>query len=289
MASLGATPTGPRPDRVFTVELTGKVAVITGGASGIGRACAIAMARRGADVVVVDLNATRMAEIVAELHRLDRRALGLECDVSRDADVEAMAGRAIEEMGHVDLVMNNAGVLVGGPFEKVPMKEWEWIVGINLLGPVRGVRAFLPHMLERGSGYFVNTASFAGLVAHNPLTIPYDTTKHGVVGLSAGLALYLKPKGIGVSVLCPGYVETNLTENYHIVGLRAAGEGIPLMPDAVVTPDDVAARVVEAVEAERFLILSQTEHAKIWAKRAQDVDAHIARQLQVLSSQAPSV
>src|SRR2546430_6236541 len=83
----------------------------------------------------------------------------------------------------------------------------------------------LPHMLERGSGYVVNTASFAGLVAHNPLTIPYDTTKHGVVGLSAGLALYLRPRGIGVSLLCPGYVDTNLSENYRIRGPDEAGAG----------------------------------------------------------------
>jgi short-subunit dehydrogenase len=140
-------------------------------------------------------------------------------------------------------------------------------------------------MLERGSGYIVNTASFAGLVAHNPMTIPYDTTKHGVVGLSAGLALYLKPKGIGVSVLCPGYVETNLSENYRFRGLAEGARGSGRMPDARVRSEDVAERVVDAVEAERFLIVSQPEHARIWAKRAQDVDAHIARQLEVLGQQ----
>ena len=265
------------------MNLDQKVAVITGGASGIGRACALAMARRGADVVVADLNDERTAEVVAELRSLGRRALGVRCDVSRDEDVERLAERAVAEMGRVDLLMNNAGVVLGGPVEEIPMADWEWIVGINLLGPVRGVRAFLPHMLARGSGYVVNTASFAGLVAHNPLTIPYDTTKHGVVGLSAGLALYLKPRGIGVSVLCPGYVATNLSEHYRFRGMRDPAVGPARMPDATVGPDDVAARVVEAVEAERFLITSQPEHARIWAKRASDVDAHIARQLEVLS------
>jgi NAD(P)-dependent dehydrogenase (short-subunit alcohol dehydrogenase family) len=166
------------------------------------------------------------------------------------------------------------------------MADWEWILGINLLGPVRGVRAFLPHMLERGSGYVVNTASFAGLVAHNPMTIPYDTTKHGVVGFSAGLALYCRPRGIGVSVLCPGYVRTNLPERYRFVGLEDPEAGVGRMPDATVTPEEVAERVVEAVEAERFLVLSQPEHARIWARRAQDVDAHIARQLEVLAREA---
>src|SRR5262245_20799404 len=239
------------------------------------------MARRGADVVIADLNEDRMGATVAAVAALGRRSLGVRCDVSGDGELERLAERAIGEMGRVDLLMNNAGVVVGGPIEQVPMADWEWIVGVNLLGPVRGVRAFLPHMLARGSGYIVNTASFAGLVAHNPLTIPYDTTKHGVVGLSAGLALYCRPRGIGVSVLCPGYVETNLSENYRFSALE---ERAPhLMPDATVQPEDVAERVVEAVEAERFLILSQPEHARIWARRAQDVDAHIARQLEVLS------
>jgi NAD(P)-dependent dehydrogenase (short-subunit alcohol dehydrogenase family) len=267
-------------DNQSVMRLDGAVAVITGGASGIGRACALAMAGRGADVVVADVNEPRMEEAVAEVRALGRRSLGVRCDVSRDGELERLAGRAIGEMGRADLLMNNAGVVVGGPIEQVPMADWEWIVDVNLLGPVRGVRAFLPHMLERGSGYVVNTASFAGLVAHSPLTIPYDTTKHGVVGFSGGLALYCRPRGIGVSVLCPGYVATNLSESARFHG---PDERPARVPDSVVAPADLAERVVEAVEAGRFLILSQPEHARIWASRAQDVDAHIARQLEVLS------
>jgi len=272
------------------MNLEGSVAVITGGASGIGRACALAMARRRADVVIADVNEERMRATVAEIQGLGPRSAGVRCDVSRDGELEQLAQRAIGEMGRVDLLMNNAGVVLGGPVEQIAMADWEWIVNINLLGPVRGARAFLPHMMERGSGYIVNTASFAGLVAHNPLTIPYDTTKHGVVGFSAGLALYCKPRGIGVSVLCPGYVETNLSENYRFRGLNEAVSTLGRMPDATVQPDTVADRVVEAVEAERFLILSQPEHARIWARRAQDIDGHIARQIEVLagSQQAPA-
>jgi NAD(P)-dependent dehydrogenase (short-subunit alcohol dehydrogenase family) len=264
------------------VELAGRVAVVTGGASGIGRACALAMARAGADVVVADVNRARMQEVVAELEGLGRRSLGVPCDVSRDEDVERLAARSIAAMGRVDLLMNNAGVVVGGRFEEVPLAEWDRILQVNLLGPVRGVRAFLPHLLERGSGYLVNTASFAGLVAHNPFTIPYDTTKHGVVGLSAGLALYLKPRGIGVSVVCPGYVRTNLPESYRFHGLDERQQAARL-PDRVVEPDDLAQLVVEAVEAERFLVLSQPEHREILIRRMRDVDAHIARQIEALA------
>lgn len=267
------------------MEFEGKVAVVTGGASGIGRACALAFAEQGADVVVADLNEERTAATVAEITQLGRRGLGVRTDVTKDGSVEALASDVIAAMGGVDLLMNNAGVVVGGPPERIPMEDWEWIVQVNLLGPVRGVRAFLPHFLERGSGYFVNTASFAGLVAHNPLSIPYDMTKHGVVGLSAGLALYCRPRGVGVSVLCPGYVETNLGENTRITGVELA-DGPQAVPDRVVRPDEVAARVVAAVRAERFLILSQDEHLAIVQRRWADIDHHILKQIEHIARAA---
>lgn len=267
------------------MEFAGKVAVVTGGASGIGRACALAFAQQGADVVIADLNEQRMAATVDEITALGRRGLGLKADVTKDGSVESLAADAIAAMGAVDLVMNNAGVVVAGPPEQIPAEDWEWIVQVNLLGPVRGVRAFLPHFLERGAGYFVNTASFAGLVAHNPLSIPYDMTKHGVVGLSAGLALYCRPHGIGVSVLCPGYVETNLGENTRVTGVELA-EGPQAVPDRVVTPDEVAGRVVAAVREERFLILSQDEHLAIVQRRWQDIDRHIAKQIEHIGQAA---
>ncbi len=262
------------------MEFVGRVAVITGGASGIGRACALAMAEAGADIVIADLHEERMAATVAEIGKLGRRARAIRTDVSIDADLDRLAAESIREMGHVDLLMNNAGVVAGGPIESVSMADWQWILGINLLGPIRGVRAFLPHLLERGSGYIVNTASFAGLMAHNPLTIPYDTSKHGVMGLSQGLALYLRPRGIGVSVLCPGYVRTNLGENTRVTGMGETPDGPAHVPDRVVTAEEVALRVVDAVRNERFLILSQDEHLKIVQRRWQDIDRHIDRQIE---------
>ncbi len=258
-----------------------KVAVITGAASGIGRATALALARRGVSVVVADLNRDRTEAAVEEIRGLGVRSEGIHCDVSRDADVEALAAEAIARMGRVDILYSNAGVLVAGPPEQVPMRDWEWIVQINLLGVVRCARAFLPHMVERGSGHILSTASFAGLVAHNPLTIPYDMTKHGVVGFSAGLALYARPKGVGVSVVCPGYIETNLGENTRATAVPVERR----MPDRVTTAADLAERIVAAVEADRFLVLSQDEHLAIVQKRWQDIDRHIARQIEVLQSQ----
>lgn len=257
----------------------GQVAVVTGGASGIGRACALAFAARGLDVVIADLHEERMRSTAAELQDLGVRAQAIRCDVGRDADVELLAREAISAMGRVDLLMSNAGIVVGGPPEQVPMSDWELIVQVNLLGVVRCARAFLPHLIGRGSGHIVNTASFAGLVAHNPLTIPYDMTKHGVVGFSAGLALYARPQGVGVSVLCPGYVSTNLFETYRFSGARDTR-----MPDEVTEPGPLAERVVAAIEDDRFLILSQDEHLAIVQRRWQDVDRHIRRQIEALSS-----
>src|SRR6516225_1793677 len=144
------------------MQIEGKVAVVTGGASGIGRATAIELARRGADVVIVDIHDVRMEEVHREIDAMGRRALIMHCDISLDRDVEHLRREVLEEMGHVDILMNNAGVAVMGPPETVPPEDWEWILQVNLLGPVRGVRAFLPHMMERGTGYIVNTASIAG-------------------------------------------------------------------------------------------------------------------------------
>ena len=282
--SIPKIPLGPGLYNVQPVKLTHEmVAVITGGASGIGRACALALAREGLSIAVVDINRERAAETVGELEALGVGAAAFECDVAGDAAVERMAAEVLERFGRADLLMSNAGLVVGGPPEKIPMSEWELIVQVNLLGVVRCARAFLPHMIERGSGHIISTASFAGLVAHNPLTIPYDMTKHGVVGFSAGLALYARPKGVGVSVLCPGYVTTNLFENYRFHGFT----GEHRMPDRVTDPSPLAERVVAAVKDDRFLILSQDEHLAIVQKRWQDIDRHIARQLEVLANSEP--
>jgi NAD(P)-dependent dehydrogenase (short-subunit alcohol dehydrogenase family) len=147
---------------VCTMQLAGKVAVITGGASGIGRGTALAMARRGTDLVIADINDRRLLETRAAIAALGRRALAVHCDVSSDADVERLGATALREMGHVDIVMNNAGVVLRGALEQISVADWEWSFGINVLGVVRGIRAFLPHMLERGSGHIINNGSVAG-------------------------------------------------------------------------------------------------------------------------------
>jgi NAD(P)-dependent dehydrogenase (short-subunit alcohol dehydrogenase family) len=263
------------------MELANKVAVITGGASGIGRGTALAVARRGAAVVLADIHEARLAETRAAIEALGRQALAVRCDVTRDADVERLAQIAIAEMGHVDVIMNNAGVVLCGALEEIPVADWQWEFDVNVFGVVRGIRAFLPHMLARGSGYIVNTASMAGLFALTGPGAPYVASKFAVVGLSEALALYVRPRGLGVSVLCPGAVDTNLGENGRVVGLSAdelaadTAASVALLGAEVLAPDAVGELVAQAIEAERFLIHSNPTHAALLVRRAQDAEGFL--------------
>jgi NAD(P)-dependent dehydrogenase (short-subunit alcohol dehydrogenase family) len=257
------------------------VAVVTGGASGIGRATALELARRGADVVIADLHVERMEATVAELEGLGRRALGVRCDVTSDEEVDALAAESLRAMGRVDLVMNNAGVALLGPPESIPVSDWEWILQVNLLGIVRGVRAFTPHMLERGSGHVVNTASIAGLYAYGWDSPAYIASKFAAYGLSESLALYLRPQGIGVTVVCPGLVETNLGEQARFSGLDDPSVWTSMaMHLRPITAEEVATQVVDAVEAERFLVVTHPEDVDLLRRRHADIEAALAAQIE---------
>jgi NAD(P)-dependent dehydrogenase (short-subunit alcohol dehydrogenase family) len=205
--------------------------------------------------------------------------------VSLDADVDRLASTALAEMGRVDLVMNNAGVVLRGALEQISLADWEWCFGINVFGVVRGVRAFLPHLLERGSGYIVNTGSASGLIPLTGEGAPYIASKFAVVGLTEALALYCRPRGIGVSVLCPGSVDTNLGETGRTIGMtpeRAVAEtamAAAVQGNRLMSPAEVAAAVVEAVQAERFFVLPDPYHGELMARRAQDVNAFVEARL----------
>jgi NAD(P)-dependent dehydrogenase (short-subunit alcohol dehydrogenase family) len=262
------------------MQFAGKVAVITGGASGIGRGTALAMARRGTDVVIADINDRRLEETRADIATLGRRVLAVHCDVARDTDVERLGETTLSVMGRVDILMNNAGVMLRGALEQIPMADWEWSFDINLLGVVRGIRTFLPHMLARGSGYIINTGSVAGLIALTGEGAPYVASKFAIVGLSEALALYARPKGIGVSVLCPGSVDTNLCETERVVGMTpesalAEAASSAVFHSVLMTPDQVGESVVEAVQQERFFVLPDHHQQSILVQRTQDMNAFL--------------
>src|SRR5215468_1509406 len=215
--------------------LSGKVAVVTGGASGIGRALCLCFAREGARVVAGDLDEAGLAETVAGVRRAGGHAIAVRTDVSRLADVQALADRAFAEWGGVHVLCNNAGVALWGGLESATHRDWEWAIGVNLWGVIHGVEAFVPRMIAQGQpGHVVNTASMAGLVASQGLGV-YNTTKYAVVGLSETLQKDLRPYDIGVSILCPMGVKTAIrqSERNRPAALRnpdaPAGEAVDLI------------------------------------------------------------
>ena len=267
------------------MDLENRICVITGGASGIGLGTARALARRGCDVVLADINERRLEEAGREIQAIGRRALTVHCDVTSDAAVERLAQRTLAELGRVDLLVNNAGVVVRGALEQIPMDDWRWQLETNLLGVVRGIRAFLPHMIERRSGYVVNTGSVAGLLALTGEGAPYIASKFAVVGLSEALALYARPFGIGVSVLCPGGVQTNLSETGRTIGMtpeRALAETAAAQTwrgSGEMMPDEIGEMVVQAVQEERFFILADPYYQPYIERRAADPNAFLEARL----------
>jgi NAD(P)-dependent dehydrogenase (short-subunit alcohol dehydrogenase family) len=255
----------------MSADLSSAVAVITGAGSGIGRATAHSLARRGTRVVVTDIDAGRAAAVAAEI---GEQAAGLRCDVTSVADLEAARDLARERFGRIDVVMNNVGILAVGAVEDIPLEAWQRVVDVNLLGVVRSNLVFLPGLLAQGSGHIVNTASTAGLLPYGFDRLPYTATKHAVVGLSESLALYLRPRGIGVTCLCPAGVATSISEQITFYGDPKPPRG-PSFP--VVGAETVGELVADAIPADRFLVLTAPEAASELRERGTGIDAYLAR------------
>jgi NAD(P)-dependent dehydrogenase (short-subunit alcohol dehydrogenase family) len=268
-------------------ELRGKVAVITGAASGIGRAVTEACAGAGMKVVLADIEEPALAAAERALAGQGAEVLAVATDVAEPGDVEALAQRAVERFGAVHLVHNNAGVGAGGLSWELPLANWRWVLSVNLWGVVHGVRTFVPLMLEQGDeGHVVNTASLAGLTS-TPFLAPYSVSKHGVVTLSETLHKELALQGakVKVSVLCPGLVRTQigassrnrqaqyqneLTEDAAAVDAMASGAFQQLL-DSGIDPVAVASQVLDAVRQERFWVLTHPEADPMIRARADDI------------------
>ena len=221
---------------------------------------ALALARAGADVVVADIHPERTAEAVAAIRELGQRALGALCDVTVDEDVEALAATTLEHFGRVDVVMNNAGVSVLGPPERVPMDDWRWVLDVNLLGVVRGIRAFVPTLVEQGSGWIVNTASVAGLYAYSYDAIPYITSKHAVVGLWRACTCTCGPRAWACRCCAPDWSPRTWARASACGASNDPGwTNFPVHMQRVADPGDVGEMVVGAIRDERFLVLTHPE------------------------------
>jgi NAD(P)-dependent dehydrogenase (short-subunit alcohol dehydrogenase family) len=197
-------------DRLRSYE--GAVAVVTGGASGIGQALVEALADRGAIVVIADLQGDRANTLVAGIHCRGCKASATVVDVADFPAMHRLINEVVATHGRLDYLFNNAGIGIGGEVEHYQIEDWYRIFDVNLRGVANGVQAAYPIMLRQGYGHIVNTASMAGLVPF-PWTVNYSAAKHGVVALSLGLRMEAAPAGVRVSVLCPGVVRTPILEN----------------------------------------------------------------------------
>ena len=257
--------------------LESKVAVVTGAASGIGRATATLLAREGMRVVVADIDTSGLGAVADELTAAGHDVVAVPTDVSSQKAIEALRDAALDTYGAVHVVHNNAGVVASGLAEEISLDLWNWVLDVDLWSVIHGARTFAPLLKAQGEGHIVNTASTAGLQA-NPGIGPYNVAKFGVVALSETLRLEFAGTGVGVSVLCPGPVNTRIVdaERNLPAGVQAstgsvadrfrAGAGA-LLADQGLDPADVAAMVLDGIRNDRFWILTHPEWADRMAER----------------------
>ena len=238
-------------------DLSGRMALVTGAASGIGRATALELARRGADLALCDLDAAGLEATAQAARALGREVIAREADVAQEASLCAFADAVHARVAAVDLLVNNAGVALAGGLLDTTSEDWDWILGVNLRGVVRGCALFVPAMVRRGGGGHVVIVSSAAGFTPSQALLAYCTTKFAVLGLAESLAEELRPHGIGVTALCPGFIDTPLTRSARLRGEYDRAE----VRERIVSgyrrrgygPERVARALVRAVERGRVV------------------------------------
>ena len=278
------------------IDLAGRVAVVTGGASGIGRGMAERFAAASMRVVVADIEEPPLAETVRSIRAAGGEALAVACDVSSWPSVEALRDACTEAYGPADVLCNNAGVAAAGTMAELSLKSWEWCLGVNLWGVIHGCRAFLDAMIDQGSGHIVNTASVLGHLTSAGIG-PYNVSKHGVVAFSETLhaEMLASGTGVGVTCLCPGLVSTNIldsernrperlqdhpgvdgTWNSDMVAGDAESETRAAIRDLyaqALQPSEVADMVVKAILAGQLWLFTDGDFDEAIATRHRDIEA----------------
>jgi NAD(P)-dependent dehydrogenase (short-subunit alcohol dehydrogenase family) len=244
-------------------DLRGKTVMVTGAAGGIGRATGFAFAREGAKLILVDIDGGRLRDTEAEM-----LALGTECesfvvDVASEDQVRELATRTEAVFGGLHVLVNIAGVAVGGDIADTTLDDWRWILGVNLRGPINAINAFLPGMLERGSGHVVNIASVGGLVGFPGLGA-YCTTKFALVGLSEALYYEAHDRNVGVTVVCPGLTNTGIYKRmrYRGISREKAVRLFGRLARTAMSAEKTGELIVRAVKSDRFLLVT-TAHGRL--------------------------
>ncbi len=259
-------------------DIKGCTAVVTGGASGIGRAIAIALSREGARLVIADVDEAGMTETVGTIAHGGGKAVGVRTDVSNPDEVQALADRAWSAFGPVRILCNNAGVGMFGGLETMTLRDWTWVMGVNVWGVIHGLLAFVPRMIAEGEGgHIVNTASISGLLS-NAYLGAYTTTKYAVVGLSESLRKDLKAYSIGVSVLCPMGVDTRIAEaernrpkHLKNPGNQSFSPSLDFL-GRIIPPTQVADRVIAAIKKNELYIITHKESLEPLRRRFRRIE-----------------
>ena len=253
------------------MDLEGTVVVVTGAASGIGRATALALAHAGSDVVVADINGDGASEAAREIEGSGRRSLAIRTDVTKRDEVEALVRESIDWQGRCDVFLSNVGVGCVGAPQDYTHDEWEYLIAVNLWSCIWPLRTIIPHMLERGTGRLVFVSSGAGIEGQADRA-PYNVAKFGIVGLTESLARYLKGTGVGVTLVVPGAVATDGWRIYRIAGAESLGD------DQVERlrieqrehskswprPETMAAAIVDAIRSDRYAVIQHNPWQEDW-------------------------
>ncbi len=255
-----------------------KRALVFGGAKGIGRAIALEFARRDCSVVVADIDYASATETAAAIVAAGGKATGFACDVCSDESVRDTSAAAEKAFGDIDIVVNNVGAILSGNPEDIPVEEWQRIFNLNFFSTVRSNDYFLSKMIKRGSGYIVNTASFAGLYPYAANRMPYVSAKAAVIALSESLALYLLPQGIRVSCFCPGPVMTGVMQGMKTwsdnVAMRGPGSQFKL-----ISAEEAAVVLANGMIDERILIPTHEEVLETIREHAASPDQFIRQKI----------
>ena len=262
-------------------NLEGQAAVVTGGGSGIGEGMCRRFSAAGMCVAVADIDLESAERIAESLRDAGTRSIAIACDVSKRSEIESLAETAIEEFGHIDVACNNAGIFFGGKMSEFTEGDWDWTISVNLMGVVHGSSIFAAHMVERGSGHIVNTASIGGW-APDPNCAPYTTSKFAVVGYSEALRRDLEPQNVGVSILCPGPVATGMADADR---LRPASAGqspatskaaLPVMQVGM-PPEDVGDLVIDGIRENATYIFTHPDFGVAFEPRFEEMRRALAR------------